>query len=223
MYIIIAGGGIVGRSMTSLLVEKHDVVVIDQDHRVCEKIYAEYGAVTINGDATQIDVLRQAGIEKCDAALSAMRLDSDNLVFALLAKNFNTDKILVRMREPEYESAYRLAGVTTIGSATDILVNKFYIDIEQPDIRRVTSISGGKAEVSIVTIPENSHIAGRTISHIVQNDMFPDDCVIAGIFDPDNEELIIPRGSQKLHPENQVFLVASTENIRMAADYLMQS
>ena len=220
MYIIIAGGGIVGRNLVDLLVRDHDVVVIDKDQSICERIYAEYGALTINGNATRIETLKEAGIDRCDIALGVMRYDSDNLVFSLLANNYGIEKILVRMREPEYESAYRLAGVTTIGSATDMIVNDFYIDIEQPEIRKVASISDGKAEISIITIPKDSSITNKTISEIVQTTEFPDDCIIAGIFDQNNEELIIPRGNQKIMANNQVFLVASEENIRKAANYL---
>ncbi|HKL74663.1 MAG TPA: NAD-binding protein [Halanaerobiales bacterium] len=220
MYIIIAGGGIVGRNLTKMLVKDHDVVVIDQDKRICERLYSEYGVLTINGDATKIETLKEAGIDRCDIGVAAMRYDSDNLVFALMANNYGANKILTRMREPEYESAYELAGVTKIGSAIDIMVNEFYIEIEEPEIRRVASISNGKAEISIITIPEDSKIKGKTISDIVQNPSFPDDCIIAGIFDIKEDELIIPRGNQRIYAKNQVFLVASEDNIIQAASFL---
>lgn len=137
-----------------------------------------------------------------------------------MANNYGAKKILTRMREPEYESAYELAGVTKIGSAIDIMVNEFYIEIEEPEIRRVASISNGKAEISIITIPEDANIIGKTISEIVQNPSFPDDCIIAGIFDIEEEELIIPRGNQRIFAKNQVFLVASEKNIIKAASFL---
>ena len=220
MYIVIAGGGIVGRNLTKQLVKDHDVVVIDKDKRICERLYSEYGVLTINGDATKIETLKEAGIKRCDIGVAAMRYDSDNLVFALMANNYGANKILTRMREPEYKSAYELAGVTKIGSAIDIMVNEFYIEIEEPEIRRVASISNGKAEISIITIPEDSKIVGKTISEIVQNEKFPDDCIIAGIFDKKDDELIIPRGNQRIYEKNQVFLVASEKNIVQAASFL---
>ncbi|MGM0410953.1 MAG: TrkA C-terminal domain-containing protein, partial [Bacillota bacterium] len=130
------------------------------------------------------------------------------------------NKILSRMREPEYESAYKLAGVDKIGSAIDIITNEFYIEIEQPEIRRVASISDGKAEISIITIPEESHINSMTISEIVKNPEFPDNCIIAGIFDQNKEKLIIPRGNQQIFSNNQVFLVAPGKSIKEAADFL---
>ncbi len=63
MYILIAGGGFVGKGLARRLVEhKHDVVLIDRDADVCKDIYARHGAVTVTGNATDIDVLESAGI-----------------------------------------------------------------------------------------------------------------------------------------------------------------
>jgi len=81
MYIIIAGGGIAGRNLTKNLVQKHDVIVIEKEQSVAEKIYSRYGAVTVLGSATRIDILKEAGIEKCDIAIAVMRDDADNLSF----------------------------------------------------------------------------------------------------------------------------------------------
>lgn len=220
MYIIIAGGGIVGRNLTKALSKNHDIVVIDKDKTTCEQIYSRYGAVAINGDATTIRTVSDAGIEGCDYALAVMPKDSDNLIFALLAKNFGVKNIFVRMRDPEYEDAYRLAGATNIGGTVQMTVKKFVWDIENPEIRRVISFHDGKAEICIVTIPENSGISGKTVSQIVANEKFPKECLVAGIFDQNRDELIIPRGDTPISSGNQVFLVANRENVTKAFQIL---
>ena len=222
MYILIAGGGIVGSNLTRNLVENHDVVVIDIDRQVCEDIYSRYGAVSVHGNATRVSILKDAGIEKCDVAVAVMQNDADNLAFTVLAKDFGVEKILVRMRDPEYESAYRKAGATTVGSIMELMVEKFVIDIEEPRIRRVASLGNGRAEISIITVPAHSPCAGRTVADIVNSSGFPEDIVIAGIYDKENDKLIIPRGNREIHADNQVFLVATEENMHRAADYLMR-
>jgi trk system potassium uptake protein TrkA len=171
MYIIIAGGGIAGRNLTKSLVQKHDVIVIEKEQSVAEKIYSRYGAVTVLGSATRIDILKEAGIEKCDVAIAVMRDDADNLSFSLLAKNFGVEKILVRMREPEYENAYQMAGATNIAATMELIVDRFITDIEEPDVRKVASLGDGKAEVSILTIPPESRISGMKISEIVSQEL----------------------------------------------------
>ena len=223
MYIIIAGGGIAGRNLTKSLVQKHDVIVIEKEQSVAEKIYSRYGAVTVLGSATRIDILKEAGIEKCDVAIAVMRDDADNLSFSLLAKNFGVEKILVRMREPEYENAYEMAGATNIAATMELIVDRFITDIEEPDVRKVASLGDGKAEVSILTIPPESPISGMKISEIVSQKNFPDNCVIAGIFDKAQDRYIVPRGNREIFAGNQVFLVASKDDMERAADFLLNN
>ena len=220
MYIIVAGGGIVGRNITKALNKSHDIVVIDSNKAACEHIYTKYGAVSIHGSATNINVVKDAGIENCDYALAVMPKDEDNLLFTLLAKNFGVKHIFVRMRDPDYEDAYKLAGATNIGATVQMMVNKFVWDIDNPEIRRVASLRGGKAEVSIVTIPDHSKISGQTVSAIASSGQFPRDCLIAGIFDLEKDELIIPRGDTIIHSGNQVFLIANREDVSKAYEIL---
>ncbi|MBM7556206.1 potassium channel family protein [Halanaerobacter jeridensis] len=220
MYIVIAGGGVVGRNLTAQLVENHDVVVIDLDESVCERIYSDYGAISINGSATNIKVLKEAGIAKADVAVGVMRNDADNLAFSLLAKNYDIEQIMVRMRDPEYESAYQLAGATTIAGVIDLMVEEFVLDIEQPDVRKVYSLSGGKAEISILTIPEEAACVDMTISSIANAEEFPEQLLIAGKFDYEADEFRIPHGNTRLEPLDQVFLVGPANEITKAANYL---
>lgn len=221
MYIVVAGGGIVGSNLVKNLAEKHDVVVIDMDRQVCEDIYSRFGAISVHGNATRVSVLRDAGIEKADVAVAVMGNDADNLAFTVLASDMGVDRILVRMRDPEYESAYRKAGATTIGSIMEMMVDKFIIDIEEPRVRRLASLGNGKAEISIITIPEHSPIKGQTVSEIASSDKFPDDVVIAGIYNEEDDELIIPRGNREIHAGSRVFLVATEENMHRAAEYMV--
>ena len=222
MYIIIAGAGVLGRALTRKLVNNHNVVIIDLDQEECERIYSRYGAVSVCGNATQIHVLKDAGIEKCDVAIAAMDRDTANLAFTLLSNNFGVDKILARMRNPEYKDAYQLAGATDIGEVTQLLVEDFITHIEEPDIQKVVSLGNGNAEISIITIPENSDCSGKTVSEIVNSEGFPDQCVIAGIYNQNNDKLVIPRGEKRIYQNNQLFLVGTRKNIEKAADFFVR-
>ena len=84
MYIIIAGAGRVGSEITKIMVNnKHDVVVIDIDPEICNDIYSETGAMTINGNATTIRTLEKAGAEKADAILCLMHSEADNIACSI--------------------------------------------------------------------------------------------------------------------------------------------
>lgn len=223
MYIIIGGCGLLGRGLAEqLIAHKHDVVIIDKDKEVCEEVYSDLGVVAINGNATNINVLEEAGIRKCDVAVALMRNDADNLAFSLLANNFKVPQIMVRMRDPKYEEPYRLAGVTTIARMIDLFLNQLLMEIEKPKARRVITIGGGKAELIIVRIPKEGKVAGKTVSEIAQDRRFPKECILAGIYNEEKQEFVFPHGNKKVTEDDQIFLVARTEDIKKATDFLTQ-
>ena len=51
MYVLVVGGGTIGKGLVEQLShQKHDVIVIDINKEICEEIYAKFGAVTIIGN-----------------------------------------------------------------------------------------------------------------------------------------------------------------------------
>ena len=221
MYIVIAGAGLVGRGLAERLIEgRHDVVVIDQDKAVCEYLAARLGITAFNGSATNIDILEQAGMAKADVAIGTMRVDADNLAFSLLAKSFNVPRVIARMRDQRYDSAYKQAGVTTTIHVVDVFVNQLLLEVEEPHLRQVASFGAGDASIVVDTVPEHALVSGKTVSEIAADATFPSQCVITGIYRPQTQEFIIPRGSPKVLSGDRVFLVADQKSLRKASKFL---
>ncbi|MHC4481021.1 MAG: NAD-binding protein [Planctomycetota bacterium] len=221
MRVVIAGGGLVGSGLARRLsADKHDVVVIDADRDVCERIYSQLGVSTIHGSATSITTLEDAELNRADCAAGVMRRDSDNLCFAVLAKHVGVPRIIVRMRDPRYEEAYKLSGVTRVLNIVDLYLNQFTWEIEEPLMQEVTAFGEGRASIVFVKVAENSRAVGRTIEEIAGDAEFPTDCVIVGIFRPESGDFVIPRGSVTVNAAERVYLAAGTDAIRKAARYL---
>lgn len=221
MYIIVAGGGMVGGGLACrLLANKHDVVLIDLKEETCDKLYAETGVLAIKGSATNIAVLKEAGIDKADIVVAATGSDADNLAFAILAKSAGVPEILVRMRNPEYENAYKVAGANTVFRVTDLLVNQMMMEIEKPQVRRITTIGKGRAEIFIVVVPKDGKAAGMSVKQIAESKDFPSQCTFIAVYNRENEEFSIPRGKQVISEGDELFLISTAENIKKAADFL---
>jgi len=221
MYIIVAGGGMVGGELIrKLLDNKHDVVLVEQNKVICDKVYAESGVVAITGGATSIESLVEAGIQKADVLVAATGSDADNLACSILAKSFDVPRIIVRMRNPAYKNAYRVAGVDSIIRVTDLMVSQMIMDIENPEVRRITTIGGGKADIFVIIVPEQAKVAGKSIKEIVGSRHFPSECVFIAVFNEKTEALAIPKGEQIINEGDELFLVSTTENIRQAVDFL---
>jgi len=223
MYIVVAGGGAVGQALArALITNKHDVVVVDQDRRVCEGLAAHTGALVRLGNATDIEVLDEAGMNKADVAVAVMPADGDNLAFAVLARHFGVPRVIARMRNDRYEAAYHTAGVTKLINVVDLFVSQLALEIEQPTLHQVASLGGGRASVTIAVIPENSVAHGKTVADIARDEDFPKACVIAGIYREATGEFIIPRGMREVRAGDKLFLAADTGQIARAAAYLQK-
>jgi trk system potassium uptake protein len=222
MYIIIAGGGVIGKGLAKRLIEsKHDVVIIDIDQKACEEIYSKYGAVTVIGNATDMDTLESAKIDKCDTAVAVMRKDTDNLAFSILAKHFNVKQILARMNDPKYENVYKIAGVTNIARTTDILIDSIISDIESPEVRKVISL--GDIEIDIINVQDNSNCINKNITSIVKQKDFPDNLIITAIYQDRNEMFIVPHGNTIINANDRIFLCGHKKDILKAAKIFKKS
>ncbi len=221
MYILVTGGGMVGGGLVRRLLDnKHDVVLIEQQKEICNRLYAETGVVAINASATSIEALNEAGIAKADVVVATTGNDADNLACAILAKSFDVPQVIVRMRDPAYKNAYRVAGVNSIVRVTDLMVSQIMMDIEHPQVRRISTIGGGKADIFMITVPEHAKVAGKSVQDIVGSRHFPAQCVFIAVYNQQTEEFSIPRGKQVINEGDELFLISTAEDIKKAVDFL---
>ncbi|MEB3329694.1 MAG: TrkA family potassium uptake protein [Candidatus Sericytochromatia bacterium] len=207
MYIVIAGGGLVGLALTEqLLAHGHDVVVIDPDAAVTEYAHVELGAMVHTGSATDPRSLEAVGLGRADIACAMMRSDAANLAFTLLARSFGVPNRLVRMREDNFEEAYRLAGATTVASSVRPLVDQLVVSIEHPQITSLMRLTKGNIDVFEVPVPEDSEVAGMTVEAISRRPGFPPACNFVGVETPNGVE--IARGTTEVPGGSTVIMLA---------------
>jgi trk system potassium uptake protein TrkA len=116
LYIIIVGCGRLGVILTGRLsLQGHSIVVIDNDLNSFSQLSSDFSGFTIEGDATEISVLKKAKIEKADVFLAVTNNDNINLMVAQVAKDiFNVPKVMARVYDPKREVIYKNLNVSTI-------------------------------------------------------------------------------------------------------------
>lgn len=115
-YIIIAGCGRLGANLANTVSESGgDVVVIDRYKDSFRKLGQSFGGLTMEADATDLDTLVEAGIDKATAVVSVTDSDNINIMVAQLAKEwFHKSKVICRLYDPERECVYRELNIDTI-------------------------------------------------------------------------------------------------------------
>lgn len=127
-YVIIVGCGRLGRILTNRFSLKgYSIVVIDQNDQTFSLLSPDFSGFTIEGDATELAVLKKAKIEKADVFLAVTNNDNINLMIAQIAKTiFGVGKVLARVNDPKREVIYKGLDVITISPlmlAADRLTN----------------------------------------------------------------------------------------------------
>jgi len=101
MYLVIAGGGDVGTGLARALHTEHDVVVVDRSPEAAERL-ANYDVRVVVGNATDPEVLREAGVDQADAFVAATSIDEVNLISSLLAKGLGAREALCFVGRADY-------------------------------------------------------------------------------------------------------------------------
>ncbi|MGM0818869.1 MAG: NAD-binding protein, partial [Actinomycetota bacterium] len=87
MYVVIAGGGRVGRYIAvDLIAEGHDVTIIEEVEDRCEDLLRDHDLLVIHGDACDVRYLEQARTERADVFVATTGIDDVNFVACQLAR-----------------------------------------------------------------------------------------------------------------------------------------
>lgn len=116
MYVIIIGCGRVGSELAKLLSnEGHNVVIIDKNNSSFDRLSATFNGLTLVGNGFDLNLLKQAGIEKADALCSVTNGDNTNLISAQVAKKiFKVPKVIARVYDPHRAHIYAALGLDII-------------------------------------------------------------------------------------------------------------
>jgi trk system potassium uptake protein TrkA len=148
VYIIIAGGGVVGFNIASLLsVESHDVVVIDDSAAAVESIQRQLDVRTICGNAATPRILREAEANRADLVLAVTDSDETNMVVCFIAKEMGAARTAARIRNPDYSGYFQLPAKSPMATRRIVRPRSLGVDIFiNPEVemaREILSILAG--------------------------------------------------------------------------------
>ncbi len=115
-FIVIVGCGRLGASLANTLSDEgRDVLIIDKNKDALRKLSMSYGGLALIGDGTDIDMLREAELEKATAIVVVTNNDNTNIMISQMAKNiFNKELVIARLYDPERDYVYREFEIDTI-------------------------------------------------------------------------------------------------------------
>jgi len=115
-YTIIIGCGRLGANLANTLSDAGgSVLVIDKNKESFRKLSSSFGGLTVSGDATDLDVLQEAQMDKANIVIAVTNNDNVNIMVAQLAREvFGIERVIARLYDPERECVYHEFGINTI-------------------------------------------------------------------------------------------------------------
>lgn len=167
-HYIICGAGRVGeRTARELARRPLPFVVIEKDEAALARLPKSW--LSITGDSTQEDLLRQAGIERAAGLVAATTTDATNIYIVLTARSLNPKlKIIARASEEDAEKHLRTAGADTVISPYSFAGHRIAQSFLRPnvlDFIEIATARDGKPEMIIeeVFVNKGSSLDGKTV------------------------------------------------------------
>ncbi|WP_460575162.1 potassium channel family protein [Hymenobacter coalescens] len=147
-HVIVCGFGRNGsKAYHELRANGAKVVIVEQDQELMRAAAETLGADAVPvvfGDATADDTLRQAGIERATALISALPKDADNVFVTLTARELNPQlKIIARASLKTSESKLLRAGADSVVMPDEIGGSHMANLVMRPEVIRFLEMISG--------------------------------------------------------------------------------
>ena len=217
MYIVIAGGGRLGYFLTTrLLKDKHEVVIIDRDSHVCDRLSSELNFLVIEGDATDPYVLKEARVDKADVFVALLPQDQDNIVACQIARyEHKIERTIARVNDPQKLKLYAKLGIDVPIDATLIVAQIVEEEASFNDFINLMSIRKGRVSLVRVDVPETSPVLKKKVKQL----KLPPESVLVTVLR--GGEVIIPRGDTELQAGDEIIAMTTIGNQNALINYLM--
>jgi voltage-gated potassium channel len=137
-HVVVAGIGSTGRHVVEeLRVMQTPFVAIDRHREHLERVSAELGGdlLYIHGDATDDEILRQAGAHRANGIVTTLNDDKANLFVTLSARSMNpTARIVARVIEPDTAAKMSRAGANVTVSPNMIGGRRMATELLRPEV-----------------------------------------------------------------------------------------
>ena len=219
MKIVLVGGGKVGFALCrSLVAEKHDVVLIEQDEAVLNHIVSRFDIMGLLGNGADFAILEQAGVQECDIFIALTEHDEVNMISAVLAKKMGAKETIVRVRNPEYSNTYfkekNILGFSLIVNPELLAARAISNIIDFPNALSVERFSGGRVNLMEFVVKDSSGLCQMPISDFRKK--FGNIIVCAMERD---HQLMIPGGDITIQDRDRIFVTGNRVDMMLFHNY----
>lgn len=212
--VIILGGGSVGLFLAQQIEEEHPGVslkIIESDERRAQGLAQHVNkSVVLLGSALDSEILEEANVRTADTVIAVTDDDEVNILASLLAKRQGCRRAITLINDTAYGPLITSLGIDVVVDPRAITVSGILQYVRRGRIRSVHSLRDGMAELIEGEALETSSLVGVPLREVKVPKGIVAGAIVRG------KEVIIPRGSTVIEPDDRVILFTPSDAIKHA-------
>ena len=196
---MIAGGGRIGRYAAMTLQDKMRITLIEEDRKRAEELSALLDeTLIIHGDATDIELLKEEGLQNADAFIGVTNSSETNVLTCLHAKRLGVKRTIALVENTGCIDISQDIGIDTIINKKLITASYIARFIVKGDAVSSKWLSGTNAEVIELMVGKWSPATRKPIGELD----IPQGATIGGIIR--GRETLLPNRELQLQQDDKV-------------------
>lgn len=226
-HYIICGLGDTGRfAVEELQKTGTSFVVIEGNQEVINKFKEHQGEeadrlLILSGDATDEEILAQAGIDNARGLIAALSSDKDNLVITVMARQRSEKlRIVARYTDPKYSDRMMKAGANTTVSPNRIGGLRLASEALRPHVVGFLDLmlreSARTLRIEDIEVPEGSIWVGQSLGELKLHGRFNLLVMAVKNIFGDNQFIANPADNLRLTADSVLIAMGDVNDIRRA-------
>ena len=207
--VIFYGGTRIAQKAAQSFPEDFNVKILETDREQCERLSEKLSDVLIiNTDGSNMENLKEEGIEDADAFIAVTDSSEANIFACLAAKRFGVRKTIADVENLDYIPMAEGLDVGTVLNKKTIAASYIYQMLLNATVLNVHNLTNADAEIVEFMATKDS----KATSCKVRDLAFPDGATIGGIVRAG--EGILVNGETEILPNDQVVVLCKSDVIR---------
>lgn len=218
MKIIIAGAGEVGFHLAKLLsYEAQDITLIDTDKESLSYADNHLDIRVLRGDATSIEVLRDARVESSELVIGVTASETTNLTLCMLAKQLGCKRTIARISNTEFMDNREMIkfdelGIDELISPEELAATEIQLLLNQSAFNDTYEFEEGLLTMIGVFLPKSAPFVGKMVKEAAK--IFPElHFMPIALQRMGTQYTLIPRGDTVFKEGDQVYFITSAGGV----------
>jgi trk system potassium uptake protein TrkA len=205
---MILGGSRIGIRTARQLGNQHYVKMIEINKQHSYKLSNLLpNTLVINGDGTNMALLKDEGLEKMDAFIAVTGNSETNILSCLLAKHLGIKRTIAEVENVDYIHLAENIGIDTIINKKFITASQIFRFTMSEEVSSIKCLTGTEAEVMEYVVKPQARITSGPLKDVG----FPGEAIIGGVIRGKNS--FIAHGETHIKPYDRVVVFALPSQI----------